>query len=93
MEDLERQAQEKQQAEAEAARSKLEEDARQLEMARQVELAHAEASIRRRRNAVRVAEYVKNQAEEKKDRDEKMRQVYANQIDDGFFTQFGTSHR
>jgi len=69
------------------------EDARQLQWAQEIERAHIEASIRRRRNAARIAEYQKHQNEEKKGRDVDLRGLYQNHVGDEFFTQFGTSHR
>lgn len=56
------------------------------ERARQVEIV-------RRQKAQREAEYLKQQMEEKKQRDKELKDLYANKVAGEYFSQFGSSHR
>lgn len=90
---LQRQAQERQERKAAEAKAKEQTEAQQLLWAQEADRLQADVDVSRRRNAEKVAAFVKDQAEKKKGRDEVLREVYRNRVDDRYFNQFGTSHR
>jgi len=47
----------------------------------------------RRKQAAAAAEELERQMAEKVARDAQLKELYANKVDDNFFSQFGTSHR
>lgn len=86
LEDMKERKQKQMQEEAMDDRALLDVNRELQERARQVETV-------RRKKAQKEAEYLKQQMEEKRQRDKELKDLYANKVAGEFFSQFGSSHR
>ena len=93
MRHLEQQTEERRLKKELEAKSRAEEDARQLLWAKTADRVHFEAQLRRRALAERVAIGQQEQMYMKDERDKELRSKYENHVDEAFFEQFGVSHR